>query len=299
MKEKFTKIPTLFIRSDKSSPEDALRILTLTIFLPIYAVISSICIAFGGLWIGDYFPTLSYFLDDFLPLLMVAIPYIAIVLLLVKSFFHWKSYLHIQIWGYGIIALLYCALLTLSDHDGFGFAFLLMYGLAFLAIFVVQFIVIGIRELIRKIIKDRTKERQLGLGLLAASILTVVVIFLCQPTHYSIGKELNKVCQAPGEIQLVDNYLGNPTVEQIPEEKWAEILSTIEVDTPIKQEYCSTLGDLTFAVSIYTAEHPDREIRILWWDRDNQIEILYRGAYYYADGTEFRKLVAPYYSSQE
>ncbi len=207
--------------------------------------------------------------------------------------------LRIQLIIYGIIAFLYVTLMIFTDSDGLGFAMLLLVAVAFFIIFALQLAILGIREWVRKKIGDRKKERILGCGLLGASILALLLIFLILPSHRQVDKALNEVLQNPGALHLVDNYLENETVAAIPEEAWGELLTTIEADTPIKEELRAFHGGMRFAVAIYTAEQPDREIRILWYDRDDCVEILYKGAWYYADDSAFEAKIAEYLSPEQ
>lgn len=294
MKEKFTKVPKLPFKFDDLSKADTIRIVLLTIFTLSYAVVAFDWFYFGSLTIGEYFPTIGYRLCDFVILLQLAIPYVTVVFLLVRSFEHWIGGLRIQLIIYGIIAFLFVTLMIFTDSDGFGFAMLLSVAIAFFVIFALQLAILGIREWVRKKIGDRKKEPILGCGLLGVSILALLLIFLIMPSHRQVGKELNEVLQNPGDLHSVDNYLEYETVAAIPEEVWSELLTTIEVDTPIKEEYPVFYGGMRFAVAICTAVHPDREIRILWYDRDDCVEILYRGAWYYADDSAFEAKIAEY-----
>lgn len=294
MKQKFTKVPKLTFRIDSISAADTLRIVLLTLFMPIYAAIAFNWFYFGSLTITEFFPTIGYKLCYCVIILQLAIPFVTVVLLLVTSFGHWLNGLRIQLIIYGIIAFLYVTLMIFTDSDGFGFAFLLLIAIAFFIIFAVQLAILGIREVIRKKLGDRRKERILGCSLLGASILAILLIFLFLPSHRQVGKELNEVLENSGELHLVDNYLESDTVAAIPEEAWSDLLTTIEVDTPMKHTSRVFYGDMRFAVAIYTAEQPDREIRILWWDRDDCIKILYRGAWYYADDSDFEAMLAEY-----
>lgn len=294
MKEKFTKVPKLPFKFDTQSKADTVRIVLLTLFTLSYAAVAFNWFYFGSLTIGEYFPTIGYRLCDFVILLQLALPYVTVIFLLVRSFEHWMGGLRIQLIIYGIIAFLYVTLMIFTDSDGLGFAMLLCVAIAFFVILALQLAILGIREALRKKIGDRKKERILGGGLLGASILVLLLIFLILPSHRQVGKELNEVLENPGELHMVDNYLEYETVAAIPEEAWSDLLTTIEADTPVKEESRVFHGGMKFAVAVSTAEQPDRKIRILWWDRDDCVEILYRGAWYYADDSAFEAKIAEY-----
>lgn len=286
---------------------DGIRIFALSLFVCAYSLIASFGWISLPFFLEDVFPSLGihgffglgYYVCRAITFLILAIPYLTVVFLLVESFRQMVKFLRIQLIVYGAYIALIVSLFALTG-DGWGVILPLFMACGLGAILGVQLLALIIREALREAIQNRKKERIFGWRFLGGTVLLLLIVLVLLPSHSDYGRALNRTLRNPGEIQVVDNYLNNPIVAEIPLDQWDEILATIKVNTSLtrasKPDY---KGDLTFAVSLYTAKHPNREIRILWWGDTNTVEIFYRDAHYYADGTAFGQAVAKYYSTAD
>ncbi|MBR7165362.1 MAG: hypothetical protein IKD18_03690, partial [Clostridia bacterium] len=255
-------IPTTPLSPEQQNPPkkckfmpfpDGIRIFALSLFVCAYSLIAS----FG--WISlpfsleDIFPSLGihgffglgYYICRAITFLILAIPYLTVVFLLVKSFRQMVKFLRIQLIVYGAYIALIVFLFALTG-DGFGVILPLFMACGLGAILGVQLLALIIREALREAIQNRKKERIFGWSFLGGTVLLLLIVLVLLPSHSDYGRELNRTLQNPGEIQVVDNYLDNPIVAEIPLDQWDEILSTIKVDTPLtRASEPDYKGDLT------------------------------------------------------
>ena len=154
---------------------DGIRIFALSLFVCAYSVIASFGWLSLNLSLPDYFPSLGihgffglgYFLCQGISFLLLALPYLTIVFLLVKSFRQMVKYLWIQLFVYGAyIALIACLFVWAGNSFGVIFPLCMAIGLG--AVLGVQLLALNIREAVREAIKDRKKERILGWSLLTS-----------------------------------------------------------------------------------------------------------------------------------
>ena len=291
---------------------DGIRIFALSLFVCAYSAIAAYGYISLYLTLPNYFPSLRFdglfglglYVCQGISFLLLAIPYLTVVFLLVKSFRHIVKFLWMQLIIYGAYIGLIAYLFVLAG-GGWGviLPFFMACGLG--AVLGVQLLALIIREALRVAIQSRKKERILGWRLLGGSILFLLILFLLLPSTANYARALNRTLQNPKEIQ-VGSYSyrisQDETDHTISDEDFKMLLSKIKVK--IYYQIDSELDkDLYWAnpnasLVFQTARYPDETITVHWYSKYNILKIRYRGYYFYADDAAFRESIAQYYTAQ-
>ncbi len=291
---------------------DTIRIILLVLFTAIFAHYVWTVWMFFPSNLRDYFPTIGFTLRDVVVFALLAIPSVAVILLLVKSLDHLKKSWLIQVILYGCWAILVFALLMRTESGSFAMAFVLSYVFAACILFVVQLLVLNIREIIRKKIANRTRERILGYGLLGTSVLALLLVFVILPTYSDLGREVNEILQNPDEYR-VSYYYDRFREKQLvlTEEELEELISSVQVNTDydVNQEIDKeeSTFDPDVIIVLQDETRDDTEIRLTWNSDTNRIGVyvrygtVYSGSQYYADGSTFASIITqiPSYVEKE
>lgn len=287
------KLSAILSPEKRSKIFDTLRIVLLIVFTLVYTAVVVTKWFDLSSSLTKFFPTISYRTSRFLSATILAVIATVATFLIVRSFEHYKRGLRLQVPVY-LCALLPLVVLVVNDSDGWGWVALLMIGIPFAALLVVQAVVLWVREAIRKKIGDRKKERILGCSLLGAFLLILLILPLILPSYINIGWEVKRILEEPGELLSADNYMDMENVAALPEQAWEALLPTLEVDLSDSDKDHEEWGNPELAVSLRAENAPDGEIVLLWWKQAECVHVLYRDMFYYADDSAFEAKLAEY-----
>lgn len=291
---------------------DGIRIFVLSLFVCDYSAIAAYGYFSLFLTLPNYFPSLRFdglfglglYVCQGISFLLLAIPYLTVVFLLVKSFRYIVKFLWMQLIIYGAY-IAQIARIYVRAGDSFAAIIPIFMAGGLCVALGVQAIALIIRKVVRKAIKDRKKERILGWRLLGGSILFLLILFLLLPSTANYARALNRTLQNPKEIQVGSysySISQDETDHTISDEDFKMLLSKVKVK--IYYQIDSELDkDLYWAnpnasLVFQTARYPDETITVHWYSKYNILKIRYRGYYFYADDAAFRESIAQYYTAQ-